>query len=82
MVFLLANKCLQIRGSDAYFSYVSTNAQDLVVGDSVDYEVNTILENVSHLQGTAQTIIREYGIYDLFADIKIFCILAMTLLLK
>jgi len=67
--YLLTNKCLQLEGSDVYFSLSSTHHQHLNTNDSFDYAINNAIENVGHLQGTPEIIIKKDGIYDIFADI-------------
>ena len=66
--YLLANKCLQITGSDSYCNYVSTNSQVLQIGDAIDWEITTLKENVGHRQATSNTVIYKDGIYDIFID--------------
>jgi hypothetical protein len=67
--FILSNKCLQLRGSESYFSTCSSHHQHLNVGESFDLSTNNIINNVFHLQGTPELIIKKNGIYDIFADV-------------
>ena len=66
--FLLANKCLQISGSDSYLNSASTNSQIIQVNDPIIWEITSLKENVHHSQGTSQAVISKDGIYDIFFD--------------
>ena len=40
--FLLANKCLQISGSDSYLNSASTNSQIIQVNDPIVWEITSL----------------------------------------
>jgi hypothetical protein len=67
--YLLSNKCLQICGSPAYSSTNSTHAQTVSVGQPFSFEINCLQNEIIHTQATAEFIIEEDGLYDLFADV-------------
>jgi len=67
--FLLTDKCLQINGSQSYISISNTNHQKIALTDLIDLNVNNIIENITHIQGTSEIVIHKDGIYDIFADI-------------
>jgi hypothetical protein len=67
--FLLSNKCLQITGSPAYLSTVSTHAQYIPVNQAFSFEVNALQKDICHTQATTEIIIEKDGIYDIFADV-------------
>jgi hypothetical protein len=67
--FLLANKCLQLAGSDAYFNYSTAASQLIKNNDAIDWGFTTLQENIIHRQYTSTLVIEKDGIYDIFADI-------------
>ena len=66
--YLLFNKNLQLTGTDSYFNYASSHSQIVQLGDSINWELTTLKENIIHDQATAYTVIEKDGIYDLFFD--------------
>lgn len=67
--FLLANKCLQLTGTDSYFNYAALAEQVVQVNDKIQWDLTTLQENVCHRQATTNLVIEKDGIYDIFADI-------------
>lgn len=67
--FLLTNKCLQITGSPAYLSTISSHAQNVPINHSFNFEINDVQKDIIHIQATTEIIIEKDGIYDIFADI-------------
>ena len=67
--FLLTNKCLQIAGSPAYLSSITSHSQTISVSNSFSFEINSIQKDIIHTQATSEFIIEKDGIYDIFADI-------------
>jgi hypothetical protein len=67
--FLMANKCLQLNGSSAYFTINSSNRQKLPVNDSVHWNMIGTLNNVEFRQSNNSLTIVKDGIYDLFVDV-------------
>ena len=67
--YLLTNKCLQITGSPAYLSTLSSHTQNVSVNQSFNFEVNGVIKNIWHTQATSEIIIEKDGLYDIFADV-------------
>jgi len=67
--FLLTNKCLQITGSPAYLSTLSSHSQNVLINQSFNFEINSIQKDIIHIQATPEIIIDKDGIYDIFADV-------------
>ena len=67
--YLLTNKCLQITGSPAYLSTLSSHAQMVSVNQAFDFEINAVKKDIFHAQATSEMIIEKDGIYDIFADV-------------
>lgn len=67
--YLLTNKCLQVTGSPAYLSTLSSHAQMVSVNQAFNFEIDAVKKDIHHTQATTEIIIEKDGIYDIFADV-------------
>jgi len=67
--YLLCKNCLQIDGSGAFVSLVSSVIQPVSVNDSFIWDTNVHLKEFKHTQGKTEIWVERDGLYDLFVDI-------------
>jgi hypothetical protein len=67
--YMLYKEKLQIAGSKAYLSTVSSSVQNVGINQSFNWNTNCINNNLTHVQGKPFVVIEKTGLYDLFVDI-------------
>ena len=68
--YLLSKWKLQIAGSPAYLSVSSDITQTLALNDSLHFSNKLINRNIEFIPGSTNVLIRQDGVYDLFADLS------------
>jgi len=67
--YLLCKDCLQIDGSEAYVSMVSSLIQSVHPEDAFVWADNLHLKEFKHIQGYTEFCVEKSGVYDIFGDI-------------